>query len=109
MVHRLVAAAFIGEPPPGKEVNHINAVRSDNRASNLEYVTRSQNMAHKRVTGTQQDGERNGRAILSAKQVADIRERYSRGEYGTSLAQEFGVHSNTIYALVRGETWREAA
>ena len=45
-VHRLVALAFIGEPTPGQVVNHINEVRTDNRAINLEWVTQKQNVRH---------------------------------------------------------------
>ncbi len=43
LVHRLVAAAFIGPCPDGKEVDHINNIRTDNRAVNLHYLTRSEN------------------------------------------------------------------
>lgn len=46
LVHRLVAIAFLGPPPPLHEVNHKNGKRSDNRLENLEWVTRSQNVAH---------------------------------------------------------------
>jgi hypothetical protein len=47
-VHRLVALAFIGPPPSEKhEVNHINFVRNDNRASNLEWVTHRENIRHR--------------------------------------------------------------
>lgn len=40
-VHRLVASAFLGPCPPGKEVNHLDSRRAHNFVSNLEYVTRS--------------------------------------------------------------------
>jgi hypothetical protein len=43
-VHSLVTEAFIGPPPPGEEVRHKNGDPKDNRLSNLEYGTRSQNM-----------------------------------------------------------------
>ena len=47
LAHRLVAETFL-EPPTEKQtdVNHRNKVRADNRLSNLEWVTRSQNMRH---------------------------------------------------------------
>lgn len=42
-VHRIVATAFYGEPFEGAQVDHINAVRNDNRAVNLEWVTAKEN------------------------------------------------------------------
>jgi hypothetical protein len=108
-VHRLVAAAFIGPRPDGHEVNHINGIRADNRPENLEYVTRRQNMAHKKVTGTWQGRENNPRAILSNRQVEEIRRRHGAGERAIVMAREYGVHKNTIFALLRGETWQAAA
>ena len=45
-VHRLVAKAFVLNPCPEifDEVDHINGVRSDNRWTNLRWVTRKLNM-----------------------------------------------------------------
>lgn len=45
LVHRLVAEAYLGDAK-GEEVNHINSVKTDNRASNLEWVTRKENVRH---------------------------------------------------------------
>jgi hypothetical protein len=46
-VHRLVAAAFIGPCPEGKEVDHKNNIRTDNRLENLQYLTGSENARKK--------------------------------------------------------------
>ena len=36
-VSRLVLQAFVGDPPKGKECNHINGVKANNRVENLEW------------------------------------------------------------------------
>lgn len=45
-VHTLVARAFIGEIRPGYCVNHINGIKTDNQAVNLEIVTPKENRHH---------------------------------------------------------------
>lgn len=45
-VHRLVAAAFHGPAPDGCEVNHRDGDQSNCAASNLEWVTKSENARH---------------------------------------------------------------
>lgn len=42
-VHSIVAEAFLGPRPCGKEVDHRNGIRDDNRVENLRWVTRSEN------------------------------------------------------------------
>lgn len=46
LVHRLVACAFVPNPNQLNEVNHIDENKSNNHSSNLEWVTRMQNIHH---------------------------------------------------------------
>lgn len=46
LLHRLVAQAFVANPDSKRTVNHINGDKSDNRASNLERNTYSENIVH---------------------------------------------------------------
>lgn len=45
-VHILVAHAFIGLRPHTMDINHMDGDKANNRVSNLEYVTRSENVLH---------------------------------------------------------------
>lgn len=67
-VHRLVAKAFIPNPLSKPEVNHKDGNRFNNESSNLEWVTRGENMnhafdndlidAHKVILIDKQDGKK---------------------------------------------------
>lgn len=50
-VHRVVAIAFIPNPDNVRYVNHIDGVKTNNPASNLEWVTAQQNIQHARDLG----------------------------------------------------------
>ncbi len=53
-VHQQVALCFCDGWAEGKEVNHKNGNKHDNRAENLEWVTRSENTLHARYKLGQQ-------------------------------------------------------
>lgn len=50
-IHRLIAETLIPNPLNKCDVNHVNGIKSDNRANNLEWCTRSENCLHAFKTG----------------------------------------------------------
>lgn len=103
-VHRLVAKAFIPNPLNKPEVNHINGIKTDNRAVNLEWATRSENARHAISTGLAQTGERSGSAKLTLKQVRIIRSLFGKMRIH-KIAEKFNVAKSTIEAIKHGKTW----
>lgn len=58
-VHRIVALAFIGESPEGKDqINHKNCDKLDNRIENLEWVSNDENREHAQKHGIWYTDER---------------------------------------------------
>lgn len=59
-VHRLIAAAFLGDRAEGQQVNHVDGVKTNNRIENLEYCSQRENITHATRLGLNPSGDRNG-------------------------------------------------
>jgi len=108
LVHRLVAAAFLGPCPEGHEVNHKDRDRSNNTATNLEYVTPSENQLHANRSGGGSAGERNARAKVTDAQVVAIRAAADTGEPHRSIALRFGISKTHAGQILRRQVRRSA-
>lgn len=103
-VHRLVAIAFIGEPPfDDAQVNHKDGDRSNNHVDNLEWVSIKDNIRHG-INILQSINPRR-REKLTPDQVRDIRQRRSRGVLLRELAMEYGVSVGCISDVAVGKTY----
>lgn len=105
-VHALVCEAFHGPAPMKHEVRHLDGNRKNNHADNLCWGTRIQNHADKKLHGTQRFGARMYQAILTDRRVLEARTRIANGERYATIAQEFGVHKETLRDAVLGRTWK---
>ena len=108
-VHSLVATAFIGPYPEGKEINHIDGNKTNNNADNLEYVTKSENQLHALKMGlsTPLRGESHNMAKLSEKDVLEILDLLKEGKLMQwEIADMYGVIQQTISHINCGKTWQ---
>lgn len=107
-VHRLVALAFIGEPPSDQHVVcHSDGVPGNNRASNLRYDTAAGNSADLDTHGTRPFGENHGLARTTAETVAAARKDYATGAFTQkALADKYSLTSGNISNIVRGVSWK---
>lgn len=108
-VHRLVCETFHGPCPEGQECAHLDSDKTNNRAGNLAWVTRSENQRHnvaRGVHGGGASGNKHHAAKLTAEIVAQARLRHERGESGRKLAKEYGVTSAVMSEALRGASWK---
>src|ERR1700721_4570883 len=109
-VHTLVALTFLGRCPKGKEINHKNGIKADNRAVNLEYIIHRNNVQHAYDNGLRKRiGGENGKHTQTEKDVRSIRirQRSVEGkmyEFINKVAKEYNVTS-CIRLVVGGKTW----
>lgn len=105
-VHQLVATAFLGQRPAGLHVNHKDGVKTNNLASNLEYVTASENQRHAYKSGLMsRKGESHNNAKLDDDKVREIFSRYAAGETQKSIGESMGVHQMAISLVLRRKRW----
>jgi hypothetical protein len=113
-LHHLVAEAFIGPRPAGKEINHIDGNKKNPDVKNLEYVSPSQNRKHAVDHGLlyvpperRARGEMIGVSKLNPEKVAAIIRQHAAGAYVITLARHYGVSRQTIWKITSRHTWKE--
>lgn len=119
--HVLVALAFIGARPDGKEVNHMDLNKVNNRWDNLEYLTSSENLKHAWANGAMPRGERHGRhtkpecsargervntAKLTPEKVLEIREMRRAGAFYYEIGNTFGISTSQAFNVASGAQWK---
>jgi hypothetical protein len=96
-VHRLVLEAFAGKPFDFMEANHKDGDLTNNRLSNLEWVTPQENAFHSfDLLGR----KCYGKPRLTNAQTSEIRMLYNNGSTQTELAKKYGVSQTTIWKVV---------
>lgn len=118
-VHRLVLEAFVGECPEDKEqANHIDGIKDNNHISNLEWVTRSENVRHAFKLGLNkiEKGENHPAAKLKEKEVRLIKKLLASDSYKlkqndpkrisqAKISEMFNVTPVMISLIYREKNW----
>jgi hypothetical protein len=109
-VHQVVVEVFIGPCPEGKEINHIDGIKTNNHAGNLEYVTRSENNTHALRKGlrhpTKNRGEDIGTSKLTVERVLEIKKlREETGYGGLKLSRILNLPVSTIESVIYNKNW----
>lgn len=106
-VHRLVADAFIENPDDKDEINHKDGNKENNRAENLEWVTRSENEQHAYDNNLVKvlKGSEKPLSKLNEEDVRNIRKEYEDGCLQIELAERYGVARQTISSIVNRKAW----
>lgn len=105
LVHRLVAITFIPNPKNLPEVNHKDLDKSNNKVSNLEWVSREQNLTHAAENGRRLKGELLGNSILTEKDVLEIVDLLDKGLTYKQIGDRYNVGLHAIYRIAKGLNW----
>lgn len=104
-IRKLVALAFHGEKRNvlHREIAHLDGSRTNDRADNLKWVSRIENRSHRKLHGTECDGERHPRAKLTDAQAAVIR---ATSGPRTWLAARYGISPALVSDIRAGRRYR---
>lgn len=106
-VHRLVFSHFMDENIENKEINHIDGNKKNNKLSNLEIVSRLENMRHALNNGFLNNaGEKNGNSKLSEDDVIIIKKLLILGVANKVISKLFSIKQNTVSDIKNDKLWR---
>lgn len=105
-VHRLVAKLFVNNPKNFNEVNHIDGVKTNNNAENLEWCSRKQNAAHALEIGLTPTGTNHYRSKINTDQVKLIFMAYHAGVPSKTIMNAFDVSRHTVCDIAKRRIYK---
>lgn len=99
LLHRIIASAFCEKEPQKIEVNHIDGNKLNNRAENLEWVTRDENLRHAYENGLMPN------CTVSRKVIAINIETGERAEFSSiyTASKLTGISKGNICMACKGD------
>jgi hypothetical protein len=106
-IHRLVAEAFCFKSYETQEVNHINGVKTDNRAENLEWCNRSENILHALRLGLliPRKGSQKTESKMDEATAKKLKEMIANGIKRSLVCEQLGITVHMYKDVQRGKTW----
>jgi len=103
--HQLVYLYFHGYIP--KEIDHINGVRDDNRAENLEWLTAKQNAQHsfKELGRKVKKGNSHYRSHII--DTAMIERLIASGMSHADIVRSTGTTRKVVFCIAHGKHWSQ--
>lgn len=105
LVHRLVADLFLDNPEKKSVVNHIDADKTNNRVSNLEWCTTRENQDHAMDLDLCPKGVENGMSKYTEDQVLQVCSLLQRGVNRREIVESTGVSLTSVKDIRRRKTW----
>lgn len=104
LVHRLVAASFIGEQPTDHhEVAHNDGDRTNNKPGNLRWVLHVENMRDRDRHGTTARGSRNGKLRHTDAKVQQVRDLQATGIGSRRISKMLGMSRATVHGYMKNQ------
>ena len=82
-VHRIIYETFVGPIPDGYEIDHINAIKTDNRLENLRCVTHKENCNNN----------------ITLRNISKAQKGNPDSEFGRKFKEHYGITHNQNYNL----------
>jgi len=107
-VHRIVAIAFIPNPENKPCVNHIDGDKTNNKVTNLEWATYSENNKHAFEAGlsTPKRGELNGRADMTDATANRVCKMIEEGYRNKEISETLNISRSVVKQVRSGKTWK---
>lgn len=102
-VCRLVGMVWLGTPPDGFVIRHLDGSKDNDTVENLVWGTPKENSLDSQAHGTWVHGDRVNTSKMTSDQVRDV---LKSDKSHAELARQYGVTPCAIWHIRAGRTWK---